>query len=52
MLPRTYLSDCLENKVNKLVKIEGKEEEVGEIHIRTLYNKTNHVEVKEKMIER
>ena len=42
----------MEKKVNKLVKIEGKEEEVGEIHVRCLYNKINHVEVKEKMIER
>ena len=48
-LPRSNLSDHLETKVNQLVKSKGKEEEVGKIHVRCLYNKIKHLEVKENM---
>ena len=52
MLPRSDLGDYLEERVNQLVKKEGKEEEIGKIRVRCVYNKIQYVKVKEKMTKR
>ena len=52
MLPRSDLGDFLEERVNQLVKKEGKEEVIGKIRIRCVYNKIQYVKVKEKMTKR
>ena len=51
-LPRSDLGDYLEERVNQLVKKEGKEEMIGKIRVRCVYNKIQYVEVKEKMTKR